>query len=284
MTSNSSKLLDKKSWQEFACGWGAAFINITVTYPINKVMFRQMLHGLKTKTAVAQLRSEGAWYLYRGMLPPLVQKTLSVSLMFGMYEQYKRIIHTNIPSMPGPLTNATAAMLAGTTEAVLAPCERIQTLLQHESYHLKLKNTAHAFSYVWASHGAKEFYRGLVPILLRNGPSNILFFWGREEVAKRWPTTSNPSLSLVRDFVGGALIGGAISTLFYPINVVKAHMQAQLGGPFHPLTQVWREVSRERGGWRKMFLGVHVNYTRALISWGVINASYELLKNLFVDT
>ena len=29
-------------WKEFACGWGAAFINITVTFPINKVMFRQV--------------------------------------------------------------------------------------------------------------------------------------------------------------------------------------------------------------------------------------------------
>lgn len=30
------------TWQEFTCGWGASFINITVTYPIYKVMFRQV--------------------------------------------------------------------------------------------------------------------------------------------------------------------------------------------------------------------------------------------------
>lgn len=29
-------------WKEFACGWGAAFINITITYPINKIIFRQV--------------------------------------------------------------------------------------------------------------------------------------------------------------------------------------------------------------------------------------------------
>lgn len=29
-------------WREFVCGWGAAFINIAVTFPINKVMFRQV--------------------------------------------------------------------------------------------------------------------------------------------------------------------------------------------------------------------------------------------------
>lgn len=37
-------------WREFACGWGAAFINVTVTYPVNKLIFRQvhcmLLHRL----------------------------------------------------------------------------------------------------------------------------------------------------------------------------------------------------------------------------------------------
>lgn len=33
-------------------------------------------------------------------------------------------------------------------------------------------------------YGVKELYRGLVPILLRNGPSNALFFVLREEAQK----------------------------------------------------------------------------------------------------
>jgi hypothetical protein len=33
-------------------------------------------------------------------------------------------------------------------------------------------------------NGVKELYRGLVPILLRNGPSNALFFVLREEAQK----------------------------------------------------------------------------------------------------
>lgn len=28
--------------QEFVCGWGASFINIAITYPLYKVMFRQV--------------------------------------------------------------------------------------------------------------------------------------------------------------------------------------------------------------------------------------------------
>ena len=42
MKSNTAPVVPHYEWQEFFCGWGAAFINITVTFPINKVMFRQV--------------------------------------------------------------------------------------------------------------------------------------------------------------------------------------------------------------------------------------------------
>lgn len=29
--------------QEFVCGWGASFINISITYPMYKIMFRQVI-------------------------------------------------------------------------------------------------------------------------------------------------------------------------------------------------------------------------------------------------
>ena len=52
--SNSSSNHDSKpkekhsasDCREFVCGWGAAFINITVTFPMNKVMFRQVRFNL----------------------------------------------------------------------------------------------------------------------------------------------------------------------------------------------------------------------------------------------
>lgn len=48
-----------------------------------------MLHGVQIGTAFNQLKSEGMLYLYRGMFPPLAQKTLSLSLMFGVYDGIK---------------------------------------------------------------------------------------------------------------------------------------------------------------------------------------------------
>lgn len=39
--------IDKRDVREFVCGWGAAVINITITYPLNKVIFRQVLFHIQ---------------------------------------------------------------------------------------------------------------------------------------------------------------------------------------------------------------------------------------------
>lgn len=130
--------------REFACGWGAAFVNITVTYPIYKVIFRQMLHGSTIRTAFQQIKGEGFFYLYRGMLPPLAQRTFSLSLMFGVYDGVKRPMIDEWNWNPY-FSKTVAGLFAGTVEAVLMPFERIQTILADATYHEHYKNTHHAF-------------------------------------------------------------------------------------------------------------------------------------------
>lgn len=103
-----------------------------------------MLHGVKIGAAFEQLRSEGIIFLYRGMFPPLAQRTLSLSLMFGVYDGIKRpaieYYHMNQYS-----AKCLAGIIAGTFEAVLMPFERVQTVLADAAYHGKYKNTHHAF-------------------------------------------------------------------------------------------------------------------------------------------
>lgn len=268
-------------YSEFICGWGAAFINITLTFPVNKVMFRQMRDGVAISKAIQQLKHEGFHYLYRGILPPLIQKTISVSIMFGTYSQYGQMLKKTFPSVPEPICLGIAATLAGNTEALLTPFERIQTLMQDRNYHTKFRNTFHACVEL-QKFGIKEFYRGLVPILLRNGPSNVMFFGLRSSVKDNLPKTSFWWNELLTDFISGAVVGSIISTVFYPINVIKTKMQVCYGTPYIGVIEAFRIIYAERGySFRKLFYGVHVNYTRALLSWGIINASYELLKRTF---
>ena len=269
-------------YRHFVCGWGAAFVNITMTFPLNKLMFRQQLHGYSIKKALLQLQSEGLLSLYRGLLPPLLQKTTSLSIMFGSYQEYQNILGRNVPQMPVPINHGAAALLAGTTEALLTPFERVQVLLQDKHYHNRFKNTLHAFREL-RPYGIREYYRGATPILMRNGPSNVMFFMLRERLKDSLPINDrNPSLDTLGDFISGGLLGAVISTLFFPVNVVKTQMQSRLGGEYLSVWTAFKLVHTDRGGnWNKIFRGVHINFTRSVISWGIINATYELLMKHF---
>ena len=279
-----TELMQKLKKPEFVCGWGAAFVNICVTFPVNKVMFRQQLYGVSTLKAIRQLKKEGITTMYRGLSLPLLQKTMSMSLMFGLYHGFYRGLNTLMPDMWSPVNKATAAMMAGTVEAVLTPFERIQVLMQDKNYHQRFNNPIDAAKQL-KQYGITEFYRGQTAILLRNGPSNIMFFLGRDYLALAYPEEGSATQKVFLDFVCGACLGSLISTVFYPLNVVKVRMQSKVGGSHWRLVPTSVHLFRERNySMKKMFRGVHVNYTRSFISWGIINATYEfLMKTFFIE-
>uniref|UniRef100_A0A6M2DMY4 Putative mitochondrial carrier protein n=1 Tax=Xenopsylla cheopis TaxID=163159 RepID=A0A6M2DMY4_XENCH len=255
-------------------------MNIAVTYPINKVIFRQMLHGVRIRFAVKEIYEEGLIYLYRGALPPMCQKTISMALMFGVFDYCRKPLCKEFGSN-SYFAKTIAALVAGTTEAVLMPLERIQTLLAVPDYHQHFKNTPHAISYIWKYHGFMEFYRGLVPILFRNGPSNAMFFILREEAIEKLPKHNTLLYKTFQEFFCGAFLGVICSTATYPLNVVKVSMQNQLGGPFQNFVTVLFQIYKDRGRKiRYIYHGLSLNCTRAFFGWGVMNTAYEAIKKV----
>lgn len=266
---------------EYVCGAIASLFNVFVTFPINKVMFRQQVHGIRFFKALRQLQKEGAFYVYRGLLPPLLQRTATVSLMFGTYTNYSHFLQDKL-THNRTVVHVLAATGAGTTEAILAPFERIQVVLQVREYHNRLQNTHHAFQVV-SRYGIAELYRGVSAILLRNGPSNVLFLGLRDPLKQALPHPQSEVGETINAFISGAGLGATLSTIFFPLNVVKSRMQSRLGGYFPGIRETFRLIYAERRGkWRKMFRGAHINYTRSFLSWGIINATYEFLKKHLV--
>lgn len=283
---NLGKVPDLQQYDrpEYLCGWGAAFVNICVTFPINKVMFRQQLYGVRAPKAIRQLRREGLSNLYRGLTPPLLQKTTSMSLMFGLYYEFQRELRHQFPNMWVPANKATAAMLSGCVESILTPFERVQILMQDKNYQHRFVNTFHAFQDLRKNYGISEFYRGQSAVLLRNGPSNVLFFLGRDYLQQAYPNLESNTEKYLLDFISGAVLGAFISTVFYPVNVVKVRMQSSLSKPFCKFIPTAKKILEERNySIKKLFRGVHMNYTRAFVSWGVVNATYEYLMHFFKD-
>lgn len=237
------------------------------------------MHGVETTFALNQLQKEGLGFLYRGMLPPLMQRSLSMSLMFGVYDGCLQPLL--VQEVNPYLAKICAGVIAGCFEATLMPFERVQTLLIHPKFHKEFKNTAHAASHIARHYGIKEFYRGLIPILLRNGPSNAMFFIIRDEVRYRVPHQDKFFYQGLQNFLAGATIGALLSTLFYPLNVIKIAMQCELGGPHRTIVYEFKYILRKRGSkFTNFYHGALLNISRAFLSWGIINASYEVFRKI----
>lgn len=280
------------SYSEFFAGYCAACTSITLLFPLNKLIFRQMLGSISFKEAFTEIRSEGLANFYRGLLPPLLQKSTSYSIMFGSQNEYylmlKGLCDTSnseaVKQMGAGTRNvlitSVSGALAGLTEAVLTPFERVQALLQMQKYHGHYRHTWHVFEAVAKSHGPRELYRGLSAICMRNSLSNALFFTLRTPLKQMFPRTDNKFENSFYDFINGGLLGAVLSTMFYPLNVIKSNMQAQVGGPFPGIVASFRVIFDTRGrDIRKFYKGVGSNFTRAILAWGITNSMYEIFLN-----
>lgn len=153
-------------------------------------------------------------YLYRGVLPPTFNRCMGRMFTFGGYdnclELYKRKT-----SFTGVSCKIAAAVTSGTFEAfVCCPLERCQTILQDDKSNRRFRNTFQLFRDL----GAREYYRGIRPIILRNGPATFIYFYSYEHSAA---ISDN-------EFIRGAF-GGIFATCYgYIFNVVKARQQAIL--------------------------------------------------------
>jgi len=265
-------------YREFVRGGAASVANIVSTYPIQKVTFRQQIKGISMTESFKQIYHEGPSHLYRGIMSPLMQKTVSLSLMFGLYDHYLAFLqNSNAFQMSDQASIIVAAAGAGCSEAALLPFERVQTLMQMTEYNNRFRTTNHAFVEL-RHYGFREYYRGFSPVLFRNALSSVLFFSLREPAKNVVPCSGSPLCNSVNDFMAGGFLGATISTIVYPLNVIKCHMQQHLGEQRKRGTlETFRVVWVDRGSSARLFFrGANLNFIRSLLSWGIINVVYEL--------
>ncbi|KAH9407601.1 hypothetical protein TYRP_012423 [Tyrophagus putrescentiae] len=282
---------------EYMCGMGAAVASVLVTFPFNKITFRQSMWGVDVFDAMRQLYREGFFSLFRGCLPPVLIKSINSSVMFGSYYQYGQWLTTS-PSTAASFqgqemkTVFVAAMMSGTTEALLTPFERVQSILQDGRFNNQYRNTFDAFRQL-KRYGILEYYRGTTAILLRNGPTTFVYFAYKDKLKdfllpkegfllSHW-NASRSHKETLRSFVSGATLGSAISTFVYPLNVIRIQMMVQEVGSRHlsVLGTAYNLYTERHGNANLMFSGIQTNLARSFFYWGCMTVFSEMLRDYF---
>ncbi|XP_042334090.1 solute carrier family 25 member 53 [Sceloporus undulatus] len=272
--------------RSFWVGAASNFFSVLATFPFHKTMFRQQLHAFSIREAGHQLCQEGLRQFCRGLLPPLLAKTLQGTLMFGTYDTFLRALSGCRPPGNHHLLRdrATAGVLAGFSEGlVLGPFERVQNVLQDRRKVLRFPTTRSILR-EFSSYGsfrermALGYYRGLGLILLRNGLGSSLYFSSKDPLRDHFSNRGLPAW--LPSLLSGCINGTAISFLLYPLGVLITNVQAQVGrqetlGLGASVAAVWRT----RGGRATLlYRGGSLLILRSGITWGLTTAIHDFLQ------
>lgn len=245
-----------------------------IVFPVYKTVFRQQIHNNPVHEAVVQLYREGPVKLYRGVVPPLVMRTLNGTLLFGLQDTLLRQLSSqNI--FPTHALPALAGFGAGIVEAgVFTPFERVQNILQNSQNDSRLPSLKSVLLRLKAERLAAGYYRAFLPIVARNALGSSLYFGLKGPVCG---AVAEQGLSPVASsFISGTAISMAVSLTLYPLSVLVANMQAQVGGEVRGATACWALLwkSRQRS-LALLYRGGSLVILRSCITWGITTAIYD---------
>ncbi|XP_068182320.1 solute carrier family 25 member 53-like [Antennarius striatus] len=245
-----------------------------IVFPVYKTVFRQQIHNTPVNQAVQQLYKEGPVKLFRGVAPPLLMRTLNGSLLFGLQDTLLcQLSSQNVKSnfaLP-----AVAGCGAGVVEAmVLTPFERIQNVLQNSQNDRHLPTLKSILVRLKADSLALGYYRAFLPIMTRNALGSSLYFGLKGPMCT---VVEGQGLTpLLSSFISGTLTSMAISLALYPLSVLVANMQAQVGVEAKGVMTCWRMLwkSRQRSV-ILLYRGGSLVILRSCITWGITTAIYD---------
>lgn len=247
-----------------------------IVFPVYKTVFRQQIHNTPVHQAVRQLYKEGPLKLYRGVVPPLLMRTLNGTLLFGLQDTLLHQLSLSFQSdMYNSALPAVAGFGAGMAEAVvLTPFERIQNVLQNSQNDRSLPTLKSVLVRLKTQSLAFGYYRACLPITARNALGSSLYFGLKGPMCA--VITGQGLSPVVSAFISGTLTSMVVSLALYPVSVLVANMQAQVGGEVKGVMACWRMLwkSRQRSV-ALLYRGGSLVILRSCITWGITTAIYD---------
>lgn len=232
-------------------------------------------------------RQEGVASLWKGLSPTLLMAVPATVIYYTSYDQLKM----KFGFRPGE-RNVLAPLLAGSlarTAAVTAICpiELVRTKLQSRTGYSYTELLCVVRNAV-AQNGVASLWRGLGPMLMRDIPFSMIYWIGYEELKLRFSQNLHHSYESIIPFMAGSIAGGFSAAVTTPLDVVKTHMQVEIGesrkgglGAGNSLN-VMRNVV-QRFGISGLFTGFVPRCAKIAPACAITIGSYETCKRLFAE-
>ncbi|XP_057369282.1 mitochondrial basic amino acids transporter-like [Daphnia carinata] len=242
-------------WTDFFAGCCGGIAGTFFGHPIDTIKVRQQthLHGHLTTRRCVQLalKNEGATGLFKGLSSPICTAALVNATFFGVYggtvKLMLQVSEKPANSMPDYKIVTAAGMVAGTVQLlVCCPVDLVKIKLQTGSgagngplpktngslntspiASKPFKGPIDCLMTMYKTHGIRAWYKGLVPMFWRDGPSYGLYMFLYELIlreGKKYSTGGWGDGLLA--LIAGGITGTVTWVAVLPIDVVKSRIQA----------------------------------------------------------
>jgi len=267
----------------------AGVAEILVMYPLDVVKTRLQLQvtGAGTTaayTSVTQclasiVKSEGMGRLYRGIASPIVAEAPKRAVKFSTNEKYKQLF---APIKNDQLRAICAGAAAGCTESFInCPFEVVKVRMQAQKS--MYKNTIECAASITKNEGIRGIYKGIVPLLWRNGIWNGTYFGIIYTLKKHLWVPESKQSELGRNFLSGLIAGGLATTANTPFDVVKSRMQnVKVGAPteYKTVFGTLMHIFSKEGGIKALWKGYIPRMYRLGPGGGIMLVAFDFISDL----
>uniref|UniRef100_A0A4W3IEG5 Solute carrier family 25 member 12 n=1 Tax=Callorhinchus milii TaxID=7868 RepID=A0A4W3IEG5_CALMI len=284
-----------ESAYRFTLGSIAGAVGATAVYPIDLVKTR-MQNQRSTGSFIGELmyknsfdcfqkvvRYEGAFGLYRGLLPQLMGVAPEKAIKLTVNDFVRDKFYQKDGSIP-LMAEILAGGCAGGSQVIFTnPLEIVKIRLQVAG-EITTGPRVSALS-VMRDLGFLGLYKGAKACFLRDIPFSAIYFpvYAHTKIAF---TDEHGILSPLQLLTAGAIAGVPAASLVTPADVIKTRLQvaARAGQTtYSGVTDCFRKILREEG-YRALWKGAGARVCRSSPQFGVTLLTYELLQRwLHVD-
>ncbi|KDQ52450.1 hypothetical protein JAAARDRAFT_484276 [Jaapia argillacea MUCL 33604] len=273
----------EKPLHSLFAGATAGAIEAFVTYPTEFVKTRSQFEG-KRESPIAiikdTLKTKGVKGLYSGCTALMAGNSLKAGVRFVSYDHFKGMLADSQGKVSTP-RSLLAGLGAGMMEAIFAvtPSETIKTKLIDDAKrpNPQYRGLIHGSVQIVKQEGLKGIYRGLFPVMMRQGANSAVRFTTyvtlKQAIQTRMRTGQNMPTSVT--FGIGAVAGLVTVYTTMPLDVIKTRMQSltarqQYRNSFHCTYRIFTEE-----GILRFWTGTTPRLVRLMLSGGIVFTVYE---------